>query len=167
MRYIALSLYSKFQLSRCRNDKKKWYRRTDGRTDGQTDDGTKSIVHIFLKCALIMNRKLMAQKTKHSDIPKNRYSNDFFLPRKYIFANALFLSTNIDLLYAQLTRRWSLFQQLVLAPSVCPLANIIIRAHFKKNGLYWNRYVVRPSVHLSARPSVRLSVCLWPISRSV
>jgi type III secretory pathway component EscU len=25
---------------------------TDGRTDGQTDDSTKSIVHIFQKCAL-------------------------------------------------------------------------------------------------------------------
>jgi hypothetical protein len=56
MRYIVFSLFSKFQLSRCRNDEKKWIRPTDkwtgGRTDGQTDDGTKSIVHIFQKCAL-------------------------------------------------------------------------------------------------------------------
>jgi hypothetical protein len=42
---IVLSLYSKFQPSRCRNGKKKFNRRTDG----QTNDSTKSI---FIKCAL-------------------------------------------------------------------------------------------------------------------
>jgi hypothetical protein len=47
-RYIVLSLHSKFQLSRCRNDEKKSYRWTDG----HTDDSTKSIVNIFEKCAL-------------------------------------------------------------------------------------------------------------------
>jgi hypothetical protein len=36
VRYIVLSLYWKFQPSRCRNDEKKSNRRTDGRTDGQT-----------------------------------------------------------------------------------------------------------------------------------
>jgi hypothetical protein len=49
VRYIVLSLFSKFQPSRCRNEEKKSNRRTDGRTDGKTDDSTKSIGHIFLK----------------------------------------------------------------------------------------------------------------------
>jgi hypothetical protein len=48
-RYIALSLYSNFQLSRCKNVDKIGNRRTDRRTDGQTDRGTISIEHIFLK----------------------------------------------------------------------------------------------------------------------
>jgi hypothetical protein len=38
--HIVLSLYSNFQLSRCRNVEKKGNRRTDGRTDGQTDRRT-------------------------------------------------------------------------------------------------------------------------------
>jgi hypothetical protein len=65
VRYIALSLNSKFQPSRCRNNEKSltdgrtdWRTdgltdgRTDARTDGQMDDSTKSIGHIFEKCAL-------------------------------------------------------------------------------------------------------------------
>jgi hypothetical protein len=32
VRYIVLSLYSKFQPSRCKNEEKKSNRRTDGRT---------------------------------------------------------------------------------------------------------------------------------------
>jgi hypothetical protein len=32
-----------------------------------------------------------------------------------------------------------------------------------KNGLYWNRYVVRPSVRLSVRPSVRLCAIFRPV----
>jgi hypothetical protein len=50
---MVLSLYSKFQLSRCRNVKKIGNRRTDGRTDGRTDRGTISIEHIFFKNVLL------------------------------------------------------------------------------------------------------------------
>jgi hypothetical protein len=63
----VFSLYSNFQLSRCRNDEKIGSRRTDGRKD----IGTISNKHIFLKTC--SNKQEIQEKrcllVSHSDVP--------------------------------------------------------------------------------------------------
>jgi hypothetical protein len=71
-RQIVFSLYSNFQLSRCRNVEKIGNRRTDG----QTDRGTISIEHIFLKtCSNKNNLVFTNHLNKKSDCEiSNKYS---------------------------------------------------------------------------------------------